>query len=84
MHFVSGVWKELPATLALLLVPDLTGARQREGERRLDALLSDLAADVTPHFPWKDAAATADRNKLGAATFVVASIALYSRAASRA
>jgi hypothetical protein len=29
---------ELPATLALLLASDLSGARQREGERRLDVL----------------------------------------------
>ena len=39
---------ELPAALALPLGPDLTGARQREGKRRLDVLMAgDLAADVT-------------------------------------
>ena len=39
---------QLPAALALLLGSDLTGARQRQGKRRLDILLAgDLAADVT-------------------------------------
>jgi hypothetical protein len=39
---------ELPAALALLLASDLGGARQRQGERRLDVLMAgDLAADVT-------------------------------------
>ena len=39
---------ELPAALALLLAPDLIGARQRERKRRLDVRMAfDLAADVT-------------------------------------
>jgi hypothetical protein len=38
---------QLPAALALLLGPDLGGARQRQGKRRLDVLMAfDLAADV--------------------------------------
>src|ERR1039458_5387825 len=38
---------QLPAALALLLGADLGGARQRQGEYRLDALLTgNLAADV--------------------------------------
>jgi len=39
---------KLPATLALLLASDLTGARQRERKRRLEAgVAGDLTADVT-------------------------------------
>ena len=39
---------QLPATLALLLAPDLIGARQRHGKRRLDVLMAGyLAADIT-------------------------------------
>jgi hypothetical protein len=38
----------LPAALALLLGPDLRGARQQQRKRRLDVLMAfDLAADVT-------------------------------------
>src|SRR3979409_166168 len=39
---------QLPTTLALLLGPDLTGARQRESNRCLEILMAfDLPADVT-------------------------------------
>jgi hypothetical protein len=41
---------KLPPTLALLLASDLTGARQRERKRHLDAgVAGNLAADVTDH-----------------------------------
>ncbi len=55
-----GLWGmegiQLPATLALLLGPDLGGARQRQGKCRLDVVMAgDLAADVTDQ-PSKPAA----------------------------
>ena len=37
---------QLPATLALLLTPDLIGARQQHGKRRLDILMAGCNAEA--------------------------------------